>query len=121
MEIKYLVVAYGGRYEDAWKRNLRAFSTEQAANALIANYEKWLTEARAMEYPESCAEHNAPDDDDTRGWEIFSEMQSEFEQQYLVELGIPEEDIEWIKENRRGSYDCDRPSYMIEEVEFSNT
>jgi hypothetical protein len=118
IEIKFLVVAYGGTYDDAWTRNLRAFSTKAAAEQLIANYDKWLTGARAMKYPESIAEGQDDFTDDQ--WKLLAEQQSEFEQQHLLKLGIPDEDLGWIKENHFASYSCDWPSYKIERLQFSN-
>lgn len=117
MKLIHVVIAYGGKYEDAWTRNIRAFETIDQAINLITNYERWLTELRDCELPESLAGHDIDwdDQDQTTNLQIGID---EFWSVVLAEMGVPEDDRTWLLENLQGSYDCDQPSYQIDSLEY---
>ncbi len=118
MKTAYVVIAFGGSYEDAWERNVRAFHDEADAKALIENYEKWIEEIRNTEPPEALAEHNWDFEDDRQS-EMYMEAEDEWKRQVLLAMGVPECDHDFMLENWEHSYDCDRPNYKIEELELA--
>jgi hypothetical protein len=107
----FLVIAYGGQYEDAWERVLRACYSEEAAQTAIDNLVKYLDEIRGTELPESLegCDFDFNDDDDICRHHIAL---NEFKDQVLIDMGVPEVDREWLLENWEHSY----PFYRIQEV-----
>jgi len=94
----FLVIAYGGQYEDAWERVLRACYSEESAQTTIDNLVKYLDEIRGTEFPESLEEWNFDfeDDDDVCRHDIAL---NEFKDQVLIDMDVPEIDREWLLEN----------------------
>lgn len=77
----YIVIMYGGEYEDAWEANIRAFSERGDADNLIADYKRWAEQLGALE----------PDTDDP------DDIQSFWNKKY-EELEIPADDVAWVRE-----------------------
>lgn len=121
MKTLYVVVAFGGQYDDAWESHLRAHSTREAAENMTEDYERWLTKIRDLELPEALQEHNINYDDDevyTRQLELLEEAKREWEDQVMKGLGMREEDFEFFRVNWDSSYACDRPYFRIDELEY---
>lgn len=119
MKTIHLVVAFGGTYEDAWETDIRAFSTEAKALALANNYEKWIDELRQVELPESCQGHDIDwdNEDEVNNLQISID---EFWKVVMDDMGIPEEDRDFMDQNRETSYGCDRPSYKVVPLELAD-
>lgn len=81
-KIIYVVVMYGGEYEDAWEWNVRAFGERADAENLIADYRRWSEQLGAIQEPDI----EDPDD-------ILSFWAKKYE-----ELEIPECDAPWVRE-----------------------
>lgn len=111
----FLVMAFGGRYEEAWERVIRAFYTEADAQALIDFFEIKLAEIRSTKLPESLELWNFDfeDDEDSNRYDIAL---NEFKEQLLIEMNVEELNREWLLENWDSSYDCNVPGYQIEKV-----
>lgn len=105
----FLVIAYGGQYEDAWERVLRACYSEEAAQTVIDNLVKYLDEIRGTELPESLKKCNFDFIDDICR---HHNAVNEFRGQVLIDMDVPEIDREWLLENWDHSY----PFYRIQEV-----
>jgi len=114
----FVVVGFGGQYDDAWEHSIRAFHEEAQAIALIENYDRWLTEIRSTDLPESLQEYNW-DFDDERAGEMYEVGLQEFKFAIMDDLGVPEHDREWLLDNWDNSYDCDRPNYKIDKLELA--
>lgn len=111
----FLVVAYGGEYEDAWECVLRACYSEEAAQTAIDNLVKYLDQIRGTELPESLEEWNFDFEDDDCRYDIAL---NEFKDQVLTDMDVPEIDREWLLENwdHYHYYDCDIPYYRVDKV-----
>lgn len=80
MNTIFVVIMYGGKYEDAWESNVRAFAERSEADKLVTRYQKWAEQLGAVVEPD-LEDH----DDIAKFWATTYE-----------ELEIPPEDAQWM-------------------------
>ena len=109
----FIIEAFGGSYEDAWTKSIAGCKRQSDAEVLVDNLEKWLSDIRSTELPESLTDHDSDDDEAVLRRAIALD---EFKNQVLIDMEVPEELHEWLLENWDFSYDCDWAGYRIKEV-----
>jgi hypothetical protein len=95
----FVVIMFGGQYDDAWESNLRAFAERADADKLIAQYQKWAKEIAAVVEPEGLEDS----DDIAKFWADTYEA-----------LEIPPEDAPWVD----SLISEDKTGMTIDELDF---
>lgn len=108
----FIVVAFGGQYEDHWHINLLGFSNREDAEAIIAKYEDWLSKIRSIPLPTLLEVWER--DRDVEAYELRLDM---FQSNVLDDLGVEEIHRDWLLQNWDSTHDCEKPSYSIEELD----
>lgn len=112
----FILIAFGGQWEDSWETNVASFPTYEAAETMMNNLVHWTTVFNIIQRPEYLngdnLDYDLPDDELNQQAAELQVKIDEFENIIFTSLGVPEQFRVWV---RQDGY-SDEMYFRIEEL-----